>query len=240
MDNHKLLKEIEKLDPTYQLGLHSVNVLSHKISTSCKKNKERYVINKENITEKDIVENILNNGLYIGEKSMGLTSTVSIKGYVNQLSPKIFDYIYHHEETSENKAFVIIVILPTFIHIKEKEYFIGENSQYFNSVNIANDILFNYLLPKEFIYGYYSKDFAEVNDNLIFGEELNFYKNPNFYDFISDKEKYWIEFFKNNKINLSILQAVNNPTFLNSIIYKQHIKWVIENTKNQKLSLRKK
>lgn len=241
MTNQELLSRMNKeLNPTYQIGLHSVCIGTyHDRLIFCPDNiKKGYHINKEQITEQDIINNILKKGLNVYESYFGLCSTVKFEGTINELDKKTFDYGYWFDYGSikHNQVYNVIVVIPSYIKIKEKNYFIGN---YKNKLNIATYSLFYKLLPKEFIYGYYVKNYNKVNNEYNFNEELQFFKNPNFYDNLPDKEIFWQKYFKENNINISLLEAVNNPTIFNNLFQNSRNRIAIKSTRNQIKILKK-
>ena len=238
MNNNELLQKMyNELESTYQLGLHAVNKGHYDFRVNDFFEAESYFIDKDNVTELDIIYKILKEGLKIREKCIGLVSTVNFFGNIDSLSPDVFNYTYGGNYN--NKAFIIVVAIPKYISIKGREYFIGETSGY-NDVNIANFSLFYSMLPKEFIYGYYVKKYTRTDEGkIVFNDDLDFYANLGFYHFISNKEDFWLDFLEKNKLNLSLLNAVNYPNFFNNLFQNSRNRHAIRMTKQQIKKLKK-
>lgn len=240
MKNSELAKKIfEELDPTYQIGLHNVCIEHYK--SMLRYRKELYFTDKENIKEEDIISKILETGLIVSEHCIGLRSTVNYQGNVESICPDIFNYAYWTDD-QEGKAYNLIAIIPSYITINDKQYFIGQMKEF---VNIANFSFFYSLLPKEFIYGYYTKEYTSIkkeNDDYyskLFDDNLEFFPNPNFYHFLENKEEFWLQFLKDNKISMSVLNGANYPNIFNNLFHRFRNRHAIKMTREQIKTLKK-
>ena len=167
-------------------------------------------------TNRKNIESILNNGLYIPCKCVGIKSTVF---FPNKINLDTFNYLHlKNFNNNMDKIYVIIVAIPKNIYLNGKKYSLGDKLEY---IDVASYSLFSSLLPKEFIYGYYVKNITYkkdiVNDkyivnNIVFDEGLEFYQNDCFYKFMSNKEQeeFWINYFKENNLDISLLFSDNN------------------------------
>ena len=239
MTNEELLnKIIQDLDGEYQIGFHHSTKDAYIFKT--KYNKDKYFIDPETVTENDIVSSILSNGLYVPEKCIGLDCTVR---FSKNITANSFNYMYG----DRGKSYVLVVIIPNYIYINNKDYFIGDLTE---SICIANFSFFHTLLPKEFIYGYYVRNITLKDDekrdyyfhnDYVFEEEFEFYPNENFYGYMSkeEQEQFWLNYFKNNNINISILDAVNYPNLFNIMFQNSRNRYAIKKTREQLLKRRK-
>ena len=149
MTNKELyLKIKQELGNKYCIGLHNSTRF-----TWYEKAKfyEIYDINGGLVNEEFIISNILKKGLYIPDRIVGVRSTVTILDRVNE---DCFNYSYYHYLGSD-KVYVLIIAIPKKIEIEGEKYFI---SDMINNKDITSYSLFNLLLPREFIYGYYMKN----------------------------------------------------------------------------------
>ena len=122
MTNLELLETMKKqLNPTYQIGLHSVCVGTYKENAK----NQKYYINKKNVTEEDIIFKILKDGLNVPEFCIGLRSTVKLKGNINSLTADNFNYGYwfNYGGISNDKVYNLIIAIPSYININEKRIF---------------------------------------------------------------------------------------------------------------------
>ena len=130
MTNEELLAKIhQELDYDYQIGFH--NIMKKNYINQSRFNKQKYCMNSELVTEDEIVSSILSKGLYVPEPCFGLISTVYFPENVNA---KSFDYTYR-ERCSKN--YVIVVIVPNYIYIDDKKYFLGDMKDVRNLANFA-------------------------------------------------------------------------------------------------------
>ena len=117
-------------------------------------------------------------------------------------------------------------------------------------VNLVNYALFHTLLPREFIYGYYVRNVTlkedtkrdyHYYDDYIFDEQFEFYSNERFYGYMSKEEQqqFWIDYFNNNDVNISILNAVNYPNLFNTLFQNSRNRYAIKETRKQLLKSRK-
>lgn len=240
MTNYELLTKIsQELNSRYQIGLHNLTRESYIFKS--KLNKERYCMNPELVTEDDIISSILSKGLYVPEKCIGLDSTVRFQDNITEDS---FNYFYGD---SADKKYIVVVIIPNYIYLHGKEYFLGDLRE---PVNLVNYALFHTLLPREFIYGYYVRNVTlkedtkrdyHYYDDYIFDEQFEFYSNERFYGYMSKEEQqqFWIDYFNNNDVNISILNAVNYPNLFNTLFQNSRNRYAIKETRKQLLKSRK-
>lgn len=237
MTNEQLLEKInQELDGKFQIGFHNLTVDRYKGKALYGYDKELYTMNPEDVTNYDIVSSILKKGLYVSDRWVGLSSTVRFQ---NELRADCFNYLYWNHGSS--KKYVIIVMIPTYIYIGDREYYLGDMTE---PINLANYSLFCYLLPKEFIYGYYVRDVKAketvvgeglTSTEFIFEEDFDFFSNPNFYGYMTDKgkEQFWIDYFKQSDIDISILKAVNYPNLFNRLFQNSRNRYSIQETRKQ-------
>ena len=232
MTNEELLAKIhQELDYDYQIGFH--NIMKKNYINQSRFNKQKYCMNSELVTEDEIVSSILSKGLYVPEPCFGLISTVC---FPKKVTAKSFDYTYRDRC---NKNYVIVVIIPNYIYIDDKKYFLGDMK---DVRNLANFALFYELLPKEFIYGYYTRNVYKKDngkDEYYFEPQIQFYSNESFYGYMSKEEQtqFWLDYFNKNHIKLSVLNAVNYPNLFNTIFQNKRnryaIKWTKKTIKNK-------
>jgi len=240
MTNEELLTRIiQDLDGNYQIGFHNSTKFSYIFKTRF--NKERYCMDPETVTESDIISSILSKGLYVPEKCIGLDSTVM---FPKNITADSFNYNYGG---GIGKSYVFVIIIPNYIYLNGKEYFIGDLTQ---PISLLNYSFFHTLLPKEFIYGYYIREVAYkddikrdyyFHDDYVFEEDFEFYPNENFYGYMSkeEQEQFWLNYLKNNKINISVLNAVNYPNLFNILFHNSRDRYAIKRTRKQLLERRK-
>ena len=113
--------------------------------------------------------------------------------------------------------------IPKYINIDDKRYFIEGMIECKEDVGVS---LFNILLPKEFIYGYYVKNVSYTeeknNDEEIYykcnyDDNMEFYSNCNFYGYmdVEKRKEFVVSFFNDNGIDLKLLD--NNIGLKNNI-----------------------
>lgn len=192
----------------YHVGLHNATKLAYSLKSRFD---DKYYINSGNVTEKDVVSSILNKGLYVSDRMLGIMSTVT---FLDKVTPDSLNYFYWCDLPS-NKCYVVIVAVPKYICLYEKKY---KLSNVLMQQGIVNYSLFDILLPKELIYGYYAKDIAFIskNDNdveAIFNENLEFVGNENFYGYMDDseREEFWVKYFQKYNIDISMLSSSMIP-----------------------------
>lgn len=201
--NKELYKKIIfELGNKYKIGLHNSTRFTYKFR---KKFDESYDINESLITEENIISNILRKGLVVPDKCVGLKSTVT---FFDRINKDIFNYSYY-QYLGDNRVYVLIVAIPKYVEIEGMRYFI---SKMIDNVDIINYSLFNTLLPKEFIYGYYIKsvNYKEnfINNEIcykcVFDDEMEFYSNNNFYGYMSiDAQKdFWMNYINNFNVDI--------------------------------------
>jgi len=210
MNNRDLFLKInDDLNKNYLVGLHNTTKDAYILKSMF--DVDKYCMNIDNVDEEDIVNSILNNGLYVSNRCVGLKSTVF---FPNKINVDIFNYLHIKKfNINMNKIYVIVVAIPKYIYLNGKKYFLRNKLEY---VDMASYSLFDILLPKEFIYGYYVKNISYKEcciyddnfiNNIIFDEGLEFYQNDCFYKFMSkeEQEEFWINYFKDNNIDVSLL-----------------------------------
>ena len=240
MTNDELLARIYKeLNGEYQIGFHHSTVESYVIKSRF--DPEKYCMDPDDVSENDIISSILSKGLYVPEKCIGLDCTVRFPKDVDASS---FNYKY---AGGCGKKYILVIIIPNYIYLGGKEYFIGDMTQ---PISLANYSFFHTLLPKEFIYGYYIRDVRYKDDierdfyfydDYIFEDEFDFYPNENFYGYMSkeEQEQFWLNYFKNNKLRISILDAVNYPNIFNVLFHNSRNRYAIKCSRKQ-LMIRKR
>lgn len=235
MTNEELLNKItQELDGEYQIGLHHSTKDAYIFKSRF--DKEKYYMDPETVTEGDIISSILRNGLYVPEKCIGLDCTVR---FLKNNTADNFNYIYGEV----GRCHILVIIIPNYIYLNGREYFLGDLTQ---PISIANYSLFHTLLPKEFIYGYYIKEVSHKDDierdyyfydDYVFKDDFEFYSNDLFYGYMSkeEQEQFWLNYFKDNKIDISVLDAVSYPNLFNTLFQSSRNKYVIKETRKQLL-----
>lgn len=234
MTNDELLAKINKdLDGEYQIGFHHSTIESYIIKSRF--DPQKYCMDPDEVSENDIVASIFSNGLYVPEKCIGLDSTVR---FLDDINVSSFNYKY---AGGCGKKYILVIIIPNIIYLGDREYFIGDMTQ---PISLVNYSFFHTLLPKEFIYGYYIKEVSYKDDikrdfyfydDYVFEEEFEFYPNDNFYGFMSKdkREEFWLNYFKSNKLSISILDAVNYPNIFNTLFQNSRNRYAIKETRKQ-------
>lgn len=240
MTNEELFNKISvDLDGEYQIGFHHSTVEAYILKSRF--DSVKYSMDPDEVTEEDIVNSILSVGLYVPEKCIGLDCTVR---FPNNINPRSFNYNYGG---GCGKKYILVIAIPNVIYLNGKEYFIGDMTQ---PISLVNYSFFHTLLPKEFIYGYYvrevdykdtiERDFYFYND-YVFADEFEFYSNENFYGYMTKEEgeQFWLEYLKNNKLSISILDAVNYPNIFNILFHNSRNRYAIKCTRKQLMVRRK-
>ena len=216
MTNRELYKKIlYELGNKYKIGLHESTKFTYKFR---KNFDELYDINDNLVNEDEIILNILKKGLCIPYRTVGLKSTIT---FLDRMKIDSFNYSYYHYLGSD-KVYVLIIAIPKEIEIDGFRYYI---SNMIDNIDIISYPLFNTLLPREFIYGYYVKnvryeekttDEDDVYYKCIMDDKLNFYSNDNFYGYMNynSQREFWINYFKDYKIDIDLC----------SDIYKKRVK----------------
>ena len=215
------IKIMSELGDMYRIGLHESTKFCYK---NRRKFDEMYYIDNDVVNEDEIILNILKKGLCIPDRYVGITSTVT---FFDKISIDCFNYSYY-QYLGSNKCYVLIVAIPKCIEIDGKKYCIKDMIEY---IDITNFSLFNVLLPKEFIYGYYAKNVSYemkgLNDEegyyeCIFDDKMDFYLNDNFYGYMSKEMQkcFWNKYFNDNKIDISFFKYESNLSKVRRIVNK--------------------
>lgn len=195
MTNRELyIKVNQDLGKKYMIGLH--NIVKESYVFKSKFDNDKFYMDSESVTEGDIVDSILHKGLYVPEMSVGLSSTVF---FPTRITFNTFDYVYESGfNLGKGKTYVIVVAIPKYIYLNGKKCCISSMIQ---DVGFVNYSLFNSLLPKELIYGYYVKNV---------GSKIDFHCNEKFYGNMSDLEKecFWLDYFESINLSIDVLDNV--------------------------------
>ena len=213
------LKLWSELGNKYKIGLHNSTRFAYKFNRDFDK---VYDIDGDCISEDDIILNILKKGLCVSDNIRGIKSTVT---FYDKITVNSFNYSYY-QYIGDKRCYVLIVAIPKYINIDKKRYFIENFIECSENVDTS---LFNILLPKEFIYGYYIKNvsYTEEKNNMEeiyykcnFDDNMEFYKNDNFYGYMDSdmQEEFWIRHFNDNEIDLKLLD--NNIGLKNNVKIK--------------------
>lgn len=205
MTNRELLGKIRSdIDNEYYIGLHNLNIDSY--CFKLKYDLDKYYINLDMINEDMIVSSILNRGLIVPNRYMGLCSTVR---FFKNIDEDIFNYIYG--DVLGDK-YVLIILIPKYIYINGYKYLLRDLVDNNHMVNYS---LFDSLLPKEFIYGYYVRN-VNFNNGFIFSKDLEFYSNNDFYGYMDryQQEEFWINYLRDNGIDINM---INNKKYLSRL-----------------------
>ena len=205
MTNKDLYKKIlYELGNKYKIGLHESTKFTYKFR---KNFYEIYDINNDLVTEDRIILNILKKGLCIPDRTVGLKSTIT---FLDRIKVNSFNYSYYHYLGSD-KVYVLIIAIPKEIDIDGFRYYI---SNMIDNVDMTSYPLFNKLLPREFLYGYYIKnikyeekitDEEDMYYECIMDDNIDFYSNDNFYGYMDNNCQidFWINYFKDNNVDLN-------------------------------------
>lgn len=205
MTNRELYKKIlYELGNKYKIGLHESTKFTYKFR---KNFDEIYDINNDLVSEDRIILNILIKGLCIPDRTVGLKSTIT---FLDRIKINSFNYSYY-QYLGSDKVYVLIIAIPKEIEIDGYRYYI---SKMIDNVDMTSYSLFNTLLPREFIYGYYIKnikyeektiDKDDMYYECIMDDKIDFYSNDKFYgDMDNDSQRdFWVNYFKDYKIDLN-------------------------------------
>lgn len=230
MTNKELLLKMKVELENYQIGLHHMSLESYQdVIKYAHWKKFKYQIDGD-VTEESLAKHIIKDGLNVSDIPFGLRSTVS---FFEKITSDTFNYNYHSDEGT---IWVIIIATPYFINYNGRPYFVG-NLTY--SVNVGNMILFNYKLPSEFIYGYYTKNVLETivgQDGFKthrYDDKLTFYENPDFWMRLDSdtQDDVMNKIFNSRKRSLSALKLANNHSRLRLIFNPD--KFIIKSTREQ-------
>ena len=204
MTNRELYKKIlYELGNKYKIGLHESTKFTYKF----RKNFDKiYDIDDDLVSEDRIILNILRKGLCIPDRTVGLKSTIT---FLDRIKINSFNYSYYHYLGSD-KVYVLIIAIPKEIDIDGFRYYI---SNMIDNKDMTSYSLFNTLLPREFIYGYYIKnikyeekitDEADMYYECVMDDNIDFYSNDNFYGYMDNDSQrdFWLNYFKDNNIDL--------------------------------------
>lgn len=233
-----LLKMKEELS-NYQIGLHNIGLKKYiSMLGEWNPNKELYKLTGTKVSEQAIAEHIIQTGLHVVERCIGLTSTVK---FLEELNNKSLDYTYN--QYAVGKVWNVIIGIPKSINYQGTNYYLGDLKY---CVNFGNMMFLNPNVSPIFIYGYYKinidkfleTDFEASNimDNVIYSEDVEFYPNPNFYGLLTEaeKEQSLQQIFKNNQRLIKILRLANNDSKLGMIFTTSYERFVIRETRKQK------
>lgn len=221
-----------------EVALHNIclDAYQEKITDFSDEITKKYKIDKENITCIDIANSILQRGLFVPYNTLRCTTTFI--GDKDSIEADAFNYLYREEDIDRNKIYTVIVTIPSFMTIDNKEYFIGKITKKSSGLiepTVSTDILFKKNLPSAFIYGYYTKNVFDyviendlklvINNNHI--SRMNKIERSNLYKSILNK---W-------KISMDLLDAIekenlkyrsnhihNDLCVINAIKEKQKLK----------------
>ena len=234
MEKKELLLKMKEELSRYQIGFHNIGLKKYQnVLELCEDTKDAFLIDTE-ITEKNIAEHIMKTGLNIVKDYGGLSSTV---WFFDKQKDTSLDYTYNHIELGT--VWNIIAGVPNPLSYNNKEYFLGD-LQY--ATNVGNLMLFDKRLPKEFIYGYYGRKIVDkkcensyVNNDFIYDDVLEFYSNPEFFEYLGKEEKDFVldNLFLNKKRALENLKAANNYSYLPLLFKTSSEKHIIQSTRKQ-------
>lgn len=223
----------------YQIGLHNIGLGKYKGLFNLRADvKEDIWLTGGDISEKWIAESIIKYGLKVIDRPFGARSTVMP---IENLSDESLNYTYNMEDIG--LVWNIIVAIPYYISYKGNEYFIG----YINDwISFCNMLMFNPVIYKEFIYGYYTKEIIgkEVDERglstLSFSDDLDFVVNPSFFGSSDDNLKDLIlsGIFDNDKRLLESLKLVNNREVLRLLFRTSFERFIIRNGRKQVKTLK--
>lgn len=233
-----LLKMKEELS-NYQIGLHNIGLKKYiSMLGEWNPNKDLYKLTGAKISEQAVAEHIIQTGLHVVERCIGLTSTVK---FIEELNDKSLDYTYN--QYSVGKVWNVIVAIPESINYQGNNYYLGDLRY---CVNFGNMMFLNPNVAPIFIYGYYQiniekfleTDFDAFNimNNVIYSEDIEFYPNPNFYGILTDeeKEKALQQIFQNNKRLIKVLKLANSDSRLGTLFTSSYERFIIGETRKQK------
>ena len=211
MTNSELYKNIlYELGDRYVIGLHETTKFTYKFR---KNFDEIYDINDSVINEDKIIDNILKRGLSVPNNVVGLKSTVT---FLDKININSFNYSYY-QYLANNKVYVLIVAIPKNIEIGEARYSI---SDMIDNRDITSYPLFNTILPREFIYGYYIKNVSYQENGIdeedmyyecVMDDNIEFYSNDNFYGYmdVDIQREFWLNYFRDFKIDIDLCSYID-------------------------------
>lgn len=248
MKKSDLISKMKEELQNYQIGLHNISIDRYNIlMQNCKRSYKKIELTGAVVSEKAIAENILVNGLQIIDKSRGMLSTVlPIR---NVFSDCFLDYMglsAFFKKGLRESYWNIIIAIPYFINYDGFEYFVGDLSEYFvgdltGRFNIANNYLFNSVVSKEFIYGYY--EIKMERDNRDFynpcNDDIKFYENPCFYEKLDKENQQAVlrRFLKNRRRLLANLKLANDYNEFKMLFRTPRERDIINATRGQRKRL---
>ena len=211
LDEFKVM--IKKLYPDYSIGMHGTG----------SKSKDLEDLDKTK-------ESIMGNGLYLTtDTESGFKRFIQpfglIKDLDNNRMEELCNYSYGYSVTDGKiyKSINIVLAFPQTMSKSEIEYYIGYLSY---TENLPKDLyenpklieIFDKIIPKEFILGYFETIY---NDETKENKRI-FYKNSHFYGDLTKEEKTIIDDGLLSKIELSSKEAITEENYysIKSIVEK--------------------
>lgn len=255
MEKSELISKMKEELKNYQIGLHNVSINRYYnfVANGGKRGKQ-IELTGALVSEKAIAKNILTMGLYVADKSHGMLSTVLP---TKNVCSDFFDFggwcfFNFYENWTENTIWNVIVAIPYVINYDGK-YFIGNITNYtlsstsneFNIAryNIANNYLFNSVIPREFIYGFYGRKIERDNQGKPFfsdvSEDIAFFENPCFFEKLDKEKQHEVvrRLLKNKKRVLANLKLANDYNNFDMPFRTSRERDIINATKRQRMDL---
>lgn len=229
MTNQELYEKMKLEVPHYQIGFHQINLQKyHEIKH--RDNPTRAIdfqIDGEPVDEKVIANRIMQKGLQIWDRRLGLSSTTS---FPREFLPEKLNYKYY---LRGGYICNIIFAVPYFLTHENRNYFIGNLSM---SLNVGSRFLFNETIPAEFVYGYYEREASFGHfPSQYFSEDLDFHPNDRFLENLTPEEQKLVlqKIFLDQKKN-RVLRLANNHSQLSLLKQDELTRFLIRETRRQR------
>lgn len=243
MNKRELLVKMKAELSNYQIGLHNIGLDKYKAMLGeWNKSRNLYELTGSDICEKYVAEHIMQTGLYVTERAVGLKSTVK---FLDNLSDDSLDYTYN--KYTLGKVFNVIIGVPKVLYYEGDSYSLGDLGYY---ANVGNMLFLNPNVFPQFIYGYYERDIVEILEEdvgqgrkiiskILYSPDLEFYQNPEFYGLLTEnmQEDFLSRVFENDGRLLRILKLANNNSVFGLLFCSSFERFVVRETRKQVKSL---
>lgn len=233
MTNQELYEKMRKELPHYQIGFHQISLQKYQevMHRDSPIRAMDFKIDGENVDEKAIANRIMQKGLQIWDRRLGLSTTTS---FSREFLPSELNYKYY---LKSGYVYNMIFAIPYFLTYENKDYFIGNLSM--SSLNIGSRFIFNESIPSEFVYGYYGKEtpFGLSSTCQQFLEDLDFYPNDRFWETLTveEQKKVLQRIFADQKKD-RVLRLANNHSQFSLLRQDEFTRFIVRQTRKQKKS----
>lgn len=230
MTNEELFLKIQKEIPHYQIGFHQISLQKYRevMHRDSPIRAMDFKVDGENVDERAIANRIMQKGLQIWDRRLGLSTTTY---FPKDFLPEKLNYKYY---LRSGYVYDIIFAIPYFFTYEKRDYFIGNLSM---SLNVGSRFIFNESIPSEFVYGYYRKEtpFGLSPYDQQFSNDLDFHSNNRFWEALTLAEQQQVlqKIFANQKKN-RVLRLANNHSQLSLLKQDELTRFLIRETRKQK------